>query len=301
VWAGDWEACYRHIRDVAAIAPQHFSLMEAIRATHLHRPRDAIVALTRPTAERFARSSSSYWLVLTGAYHEIGDHRRELRTVQSARGATPSDPGLLMQELRAYAALGMVDSVQARVDSLREQPRTDWITPGAAWTGVAEELRAHGHDAAATAVFTQAIAWFRQRPAAEAATETHRYFMGAALYSAGELAAADSIFRALHREHPGEVDYAGYLAAIAARQGDTATARRLANELVGRETGAPVPGELSIFWRAVVAALVGNQEEAMRLLVATYGKYGTDELHANRDFDGLRHYAPFLEFLRPKG
>lgn len=301
--ARNWEECYRAIRDVASIAPEQFSYTEAIRASHLHRPRGAIVALTRPVVARTLRNggAQTYWLVLTEAYHTVGDHRRELDAVLAARRQAPSSASLLMQELRALAALGMIDQVQARVDSLLTRPREGWLTPGAALTGVAGELSAHGHEAAARETIAQAVEWFQKRPAAEAVMESHRYFMGQALYEAGHVDAADSVFRSLHQEHPGEVDYLGYLGVIAARRGDALVARHVASQLNGRPMDAPVPGEAAVVWRAAISALLGDQPETMRLLVEAYGTQGTIELHTNHDFDGMRNYAPFREFIRPKG
>ena len=45
----------------------------------------------------------------------------------------------------------------------------------------------------------------------------------------------------------------------------------------------------------------GNKPEAMRLLVEAFGPNGTFNLHATQDFEGMRDYAPFREFIRAKG
>jgi DNA-binding SARP family transcriptional activator len=299
--AADWEKCYRAIRGAAAIAPEQFSYMEAVRATSLHRPGDAVAALRRPALSRMATMGAQpYWMLLTSSYHALGEHRTELEAVRSARTLMPGNPTLRMQELKALAALGMIDQVMSRLDSLTGL-REDWITPGAALTEVAAELRAHGHEAAATDTFGRAIAWFRQRPAAEAAMENHQYYLGAALYLAGELDAADSVFRILRRRNPDETEYLGFLGAIAARRGDLVAVRRVVAQLRVRKPVAPLPGEGSVVWRATIEALSGNRSEAMRLLVETFGPNGTLELHTNHDFDGMRNYAPFREFIRPKG
>ncbi len=93
----------------------------------------------------------------------------------------------------------------------------------------------------------------------------------------------------------------GFCGAIAVRRGDVATARRVVAELSARRPVAPLPANCPSMWRASIEALSGNQPEAMRLLVEAFGPSGTLELHANRDFDGMRNYAPFREFIRPKG
>src|SRR4030095_5844440 len=177
--ATDWETCYRAIRAAAAIAPEQYSYQEAVRALNLSRPGDAVVALRRPAWSRVARSGSlSYWRLLSSSYHALGDHRHELDALRAARAVNPANPGLRLQELKALSALGMIDQVSPRLDSLVGQPREEWITAGTAMVEVARELRAHGHEAAANETLARAVAWFRQRPAAEAAMPNQQYFLG---------------------------------------------------------------------------------------------------------------------------
>jgi predicted Zn-dependent protease len=163
------------------------------------------------------------------------------------------------------------------------------------------DLRTHGQDAAATEALARAIAWYKGRPPVEAEMEARRYFLAYTVYLAGHLEEADSLFRDLHSAHPESVEYIGHLGAIAARRGDDTTARQLADQLRGREVEAPIPGEESIVWRARIAALLGERTDAMRLLIEAFGPQGTMELHNNSDFDGMRDYPPFREFIRPKG
>ena len=128
-----------------------------------------------------------------------------------------------------------------------------------------------------------------------------RYFLALTLYLAGQLRESDSLFHLLHREHPDHVDYIGHMGTIAARRGDRVEAQRLADQLKDREIEAPIPGEGSIVWRATIASLLGDRANAMRLLIEAFGPQGTMELHGDIDFDGMRDYPPFREFVRPKG
>jgi len=300
--ATDWETSYRAIRAAAAIAPEQYSYQEAVRALNLGRPGDAVVALRRPALSRLAKSGSlNYWRLLSSSYHALGNHRRELDAIRAARAVNPANPGLRLQELKALSALGMIDQVAPRLDSLVGQPREEWITAGAAMVEVARELRAHGHEAVANQTLARAVAWFRQRPAAEAAMPSHQYFLGEALYLAGDLEPADSLFRILAQRYPDDMDYLGYLGAIAARRGDHSSVKRVVAMLRARKPVTPLPGETSVVWRAVIEALSGNKPEAMRLLVEAFGPNGTFNLHATQDFEGMRDYAPFREFIRAKG
>ncbi|HEX9894199.1 MAG TPA: hypothetical protein VGA78_09740 [Gemmatimonadales bacterium] len=298
----DWEGCYRAIREAAAIAPNQFSYTQAIRAMQLHRPREALAALTRPHLDSIYREDArNYWFVLTLSYHHLGEHHTELAVARTARRHAPAKASLLAQEIRALAALERTAAVRTRLDTLLTLPRDDWFTPAAALTGVATELQAHGQPEAASEALARAIAWQESRPPAEAAMEARRYYLAWIFYLAGRLDDADSLFRGLHQDYPDNVDYVGLLGTTAARLGDRTAARSLSDQLKGREIQAPLPGEVSIVWRASIAALLGERAEAMRLLIEAFGRQGTMEMHGNSDFDGMKDYPPFREFIRPKG
>jgi len=84
------------------------------------------------------------------------------------------------------------------------------------------------------------------------------------------------------------------------RRGALATAKAMSDRLVATDRFQPLPGQESRVFRARIAALIGDRAEAMRLLLAAYGPSGTMELHDDIDFGGMRDYAPFQEFVRPK-
>jgi len=126
------------------------------------------------------------------------------------------------------------------------------------------------------------------------------------LYFAEDWAAADTAYRSLMADFPTSVGYPdnatylGRIGAIAVRRGDLATAKAMSDKLVATDRFQPLPGQESRVFRARIAALIGDRAEAMRLLWAAYGPSGTMELHDDIDFGGMRDYAPFQEFVRPK-
>ena len=131
--------------------------------------------------------------------------------------------------------------------------------------------------------------------------------MGDLLYSAGRWAEADTVYRSLEREYPSSygypdnVLYLGRIGSIAARLGDPALANGMATRLKGMDRAQPVPGQESVVFRARIAALLGQREEAMRLLTDAYGASGTTELHGDIDFEEMKTYPPFRDFIRTKG
>jgi len=299
----NWRAAYRAMCDAAGLAPLRFAYRCAMAASNVNRPRATIEALTKnPEVDSLHRKDAqTYWLVLTLAYHQLGEHRSELAAARRARENKPESPSALAQEIKALAALGNVAAVRARLDTVVELGREGWFTPAQAMVEAAQELRAHGHLEAAEESAARAIAWHRARPAEERATEARRYHLGRALYFHRDWAAADSLFKGLAAEFTGNEEYLGFLGSIAAHQGDHQTAEALAATLATLEHQLPVPGQTSIVWRAKIAVLLGDRGTAISLLRAAFGPDGTMQLHADPDIDPIRKDAPFREFIRPKG
>ena len=102
------------------------------------------------------------------------------------------------------------------------------------------------------------------------------------------------------REEPRNPAAVGYVAAIAARRGDRATAERLAAIL------ATIKPRYSYGWvtlqRARIASLLGDKAGAVDLLRAAmsegFSDWGT--LHTDRDLANLHGYAPFEKLLAPQ-
>lgn len=302
VRAENWLAAHDAIQRAARLVPERYSYLLAVRATHLNRPREAVEALTQRGMDSVFRDAvQSYWLVLTLSLHQLGEHRTELAAARHARQNRPQSASALAQEVRALAALGRVDAVRLRLDTVLALPRDGWFTPAEAFVSAGLELRAHGHAEAAEAAFARAIAWHRGRPDAERSSDLRRWQLGNALYAAGDWDEADTVFRALAAAHPDLPDYIGPLGTIAARRGDRALAESYAEKLSHIEHFAPVPGQDAILWRAKIAALLGEPDRSMRLLIDAFGDYGTAQLHADADFTRLEQYAAFREFVRPKG
>jgi DNA-binding SARP family transcriptional activator/tetratricopeptide (TPR) repeat protein len=298
----DWRGSYQAICRAAALAPLRFAYRCAIAASHVNRPRATIQALTANPAvdSLYRRDAQNYWNVLTLAYHQLGEHRNELATARKAREYRPDSPSALAQEVRALAALGNIEAVRVNLDTLQGLATERWFTPAEAMLQTAQELRAHGHPREADAIAAHAIEWYHARPAEERATEARRYQLGRTLYFRGNWTAADSVFRALAAEFPGNEEYVGFLGVTAARRNDRRIAESFAAKLATLEHQLPLPGQTSIVWRAKIALLLGDRTTAISLFRDAYGPDGTMELHPDIDIESIRDYPPFREFIKPK-
>ena len=122
------------------------------------------------------------------------------------------------------------------------------------------------------------------------------------LYAAERWEEARAVYVGLRRADSMNVDFLGGLGASEARLGHRVEAEALAGRLAAINRGP--------YWRARIAALLGDRDGAVALLrqaiaqgisCAVRWGPGIEDCHREMDFESLRGYAPFDELLRPKG
>src|SRR2546425_1020867 len=172
-------------------------------------------------------------------------------------------------------------------------------TPGDVMREIGTELRAHGDRAAADSAFTRALRWYADRPLGEQATVGGRAKVAMTLYVAGHWDEARRLFERLAREEPRAIEYRGYLGVLAARSGHRTEA--LAVERSLGELRGPSPLGRHTYWRARIAALVGERERAVTLLRESL-QQGKEyfPVHLEADFETLRALPSFQELMRVK-
>jgi tetratricopeptide (TPR) repeat protein len=316
---GDWAGALAAIREASRIAPGNVITLPVTwwNALRTNRPREALAALARLDPERPpARDYAPYWEVVTRAHHQLGDHAAELAAAARGRRQHPNHAPIVLAEARALAALGRTAEAERRLAEVLELPPDPLYGSGELAWALGRELRAHGREPAALAAFARALAWYDARPAAERASPALRGRRAEALYAAGRWDEARRLFAALAAERRGEgnrvgdlgtlgvspigaLDYRGYLGALAARRGDRAAALA-ADSVLAAWPGAYLLGRHT-YWRARIAALLGERERAVGLLREALRQGRTHlVVHAEADLAGLAGLPAFQELVRPK-
>jgi len=300
---GDYAEALRLAREGAdLIGGQNWHYTVGDDAIYANRPRETLEASARiDPARGWIRGWVYYWDNLTKAYHMLGDHERELQEARRGRRQYPESQQALRHELRALAALGRVDEVHALLEESRGLPGTRYRYVEHSRRAVAE-LRVHGYRGAADEIIERALDWLRARLPDEGATSALRRRLAITLYLAERWQEAGEVFDSLAAEFPEDIGYTmGYPGVVAARLGDRETALRYDSALAALDT--PFLNGTNTYWRARVAAVLGDRDRAVELLRAAYAEgYKHDiHVHRNMDFESLYDYASFLELLRPKG
>jgi len=237
---------------------------------------------------------------LCEALHMLGRYPRELEAARRERARNPESLRPRSWELRALAAMGRVPEVERLLEESITSPAGD-MSPGDAMLRTAVELRAHGQRPAALKTAARAVAWFRGRLESEPDSADWRTGLARALCQTERWDEAYEAFRNLAARNPGAPDLLGELGCLAARRGGRDEALRISEEL--RQLTGPYLFGAHTYWRACIAAQLGDQPGAVELLRQSFaeGVQHTVEQHREMDLEPLWDYPPFKELLRPKG
>jgi len=162
------------------------------------------------------------------------------------------------------------------------------------------EFRAHGDPEAALTVGERALAFLR----GDSAEFDPSWELLQALYVLERWEEAEGVAERLLDGEPAlpeERNLLGYRGRLAARMGDTETARDIADRLASMEI--PYDRGKATYERARIEALLGERERAVELLRQAYDEgwaYNLN-LHTEMDFEGLKGFGPFEAFIRPRG
>lgn len=298
---GDYATSYAATLRAAQLAPNtilHFEVARELLI--LHRPREALQVLAQLDPNRGElRGWEMYWIKLAETHHLLGAYRKELQVARKFRKRSPIYSNALRLELRALVALGRTREAQQQLDKYLASPGDGPTWSGLLMAETAIELQAHGHTNTARELFDRSLDWYVALPAAE--QRRRRQQVAEAYYLSDRWQNAERIVREMVADFPDGLRIQGFLGTIAARRGDRVGAERISAWLAALDD--PYLLGNNTYWRARIAALLGEREQAVALLRAAYaeGQKWWLPLHFEPDFESLRSYPPFQELMRPKG
>jgi tRNA A-37 threonylcarbamoyl transferase component Bud32/tetratricopeptide (TPR) repeat protein len=271
-------------------------------ANQVNRPDETLRFLLQLDPERgWVRGWTPYWTELTWAYHKLERYEDELRAARRGMVQHGGHIRVLRHQLRALVALGRIAEMEEALEGIFGVPASGGYTPAYVLFLTGLELRAHGHSDAARGVFERVVEWYESRATAERQIERNRRRLAYALAASDQWDRAHGIVDELTNEFPENVTYMGFRGVIAAQRGDSGAARRIAEELGALDR--PYLNGQNTYWRAVIAAALGESDQAVQLLRDAFLEGVTihDNVHREPAFESLRDYPAFQEFMRPKG
>jgi tetratricopeptide (TPR) repeat protein len=201
--------------------------------------------------------------------------------------------------------MGQAEAVQTVIDDCTQlKLREEAWNAGVVMAFSALELRAHGHHQLSLDLADQAVEWFDRRAArqSDGARELGMLFVHSwVLRIAGRWEEAAEPL--LERKERGSytIGVAGSLGVIAARNGNLEEARQIFNNLP--DSDRPGSAADRAYWRAAIAAYLGEEERAVGLLRESFslGKDHTYQDHIDVDIEPLWDHPEFQELIKPQG
>jgi len=242
------------------------------------------------------RVLSPWWWVTARTYHMLGRYEEELQVARDGFERFGRNEFLYFEAI-AQAGLGRLDAVDSLLDLIADlPPQPPYFSPGRYTALIALDLKALGQREAYEALMDRAVAWFAATPARE--LRGHR---GQAFYYAERWSDADTLFAALSAETPDNLDYRGFRGVALVHLGRREEALETDRWL--EQLDYPYMRWMPTRWRAAIAAALGDRAGAVGLLEQAYQE--GMELgyihHRDPEWETLRDYRPYQEFVRPKG
>jgi tetratricopeptide (TPR) repeat protein len=301
---GRYEDAAAQLREQLRHAPRSTTNRYLLGLTlrRINRPREAdevFAGFSRlPPAGSDASHPACAWPFFQWAQakHMMHRYQEELELASRTLDACGDHQGIGLMRLRALAGLNQTSELEAVLDELMRSP-VGLHSGGRLLRVVAAELRAHGHRALGDEMAARAVRW--ERDNGDDAED-----LAWSLRLAGEIEAAQRILQDLlggQTDEDIDIRLLGLLGVTAARIGDRTEAKAVADRLAGLDR--PFVFGRNTYWRAAIAAWLGEPKNATRLLREAFDQgqaYGV-WLHRDPDLEPLWSNPGFQHLLEPKG
>jgi tetratricopeptide (TPR) repeat protein len=235
------------------------------------------------------------------ALHLLGKHRQELRVVRQGREDYPEDRALRNQEIAALIALGRteeaLDSMEAALSGLTpNQDPTPFLNP------TALECEVHGCPEVSRELWDRLLGWLESRLPETRESAPNKRARAEHLLHLERNEDALELWREVVASAPDNVEDLGRLGVALALTGNRDEALEISRHLEAWED--PWVLGLNTYWRACIAANLGELEEAVGLLwqAEEEGRACNYRLpHRNTYYRSLRGFPAFEEYVKPRG
>ena len=299
---GNFAEAYAALRRVVELAPEsEWELELAFWALWINRPKEAIERLGRLNPDLRLRPylPRRYWFTLLGARHLSGDFEGVLADVARLRRHHVEEELAVSHELAALAAMGRTAEVNRLASVVLASGDR---SAGRLVLDAVMEFRVHGHAQAAEPLLHHLLEWYAALPPQGPPYFPREMHRATALFAAGSLSEAREVFERVVAEMPEGWTVRGFLAQIAARDGNSAAAEREIVWLLGK-AGENGGGE-AVIHAAAIAAELGDTARAVQIARQAMARkfyYTHPSIHRDPRLEALWSIRSAREMLRPQG
>jgi tetratricopeptide (TPR) repeat protein len=276
----------------------------ALHGVYANRPRSVIGFCRRwdPDLSRMTRGwSRAMWDFCLRAFHMVEDYEGELAFIEEWKQWATSNPDW-WRHREAFALFGLgryEDGVELIEEQLSDLTATTYRV--GLLDQAAQEADAHGHPDDAIEYWERALDSLSTLSQTDLDDAGARRDRAEILLYLGRPEEAVEILLGLVEENPDREDDLGRLGLARAKLGERSEAEKISERLVSMarpfERGDPT------YWRACIAAELGDREEAVRLLgqAIEEGWQVGYRPHRSPYLKPLRGFDPFERLVEPSG
>ena len=272
-----------------------FHALASREALRMNRPHEALRLLEGfEYGQGWWRNGSVVFESACAAHHVLGNHRAELVAALDARARFPGSLAAIGVTVRARAALAESDRVLGLVDEALTFPCGMTSPADVAWVA-AQELDAHGQEAAGQAARRTALEWLTRCDRPSAAERQLRVRL---LLETGEIGEASRLLQELSPFQ--DLESLGLAGLVAAQLGDAAAAGAVVADLERLENPHLCGRHLLV--AAGIQAALRSPDAAMATLRRAFaaGQPFGVELHSLPALRALGQRADLRALLHPR-
>ena len=294
----DYSRKYEISVEAASLAPGTMWSFDAGQISWIvGRPQEALqyFAEVDPDAA-FIRNWFGWCYAVQAALNMVGKHEEALELAREYRSRQPNSWQGIYYELIALARLGRLEEILTVSEESKRFPNWESMGPGGLLRSYAAPLlRGYGYHEEARTVLEISLDWYETERGDD--KTRYRSDIGDILYQLERWEEAREIFSELNQETG---DYYNNLGRIAARLGNRDEALMWSERLAAQTDTLTHNVWLNRTHLALIAALLGDREDAVRLLQQAIdeGQFHYDMLPRDMDFEGLWDYGPFQAIFR---
>jgi len=298
---GKLEEAFGVLLYIESMTPMHptTNYIVGLYALYLNRPKIVVETYAKIDFQDYWTDYAIFswrFVALCSAHHLLGNYQKELEVAREAQKYFPNDLDLRSKEVCALAVFGKVEELYQVIEHSKSiEPSAGSVSAGYVMLAASRELRAHGNKIEALKFAEQSFQWYNDND------KENKSGLAKALYSAERWDESHTLYKELAAENPDDITYKGALGALAARTGNAAEARYIADEL--KSIDRKYLFGWHTYLRARIHALLGEHAEAVKLIQESFNlgnKFGV-YIHNDIDLESLYNYPPFKSLLKPKG
>jgi serine/threonine protein kinase len=300
---GNFLEALRVIQKVQNISPSSNTInyITMLTAYLANRPEEAIHHYNslNPKAINYSIWTTSWrYNILCSAYYMLDRHKEELETAELALRYFPESKAIWNAKVRSLIALKRLDAMEIALNEV-SAVKLRFGSANEVVMEAAIELRIQGYTERAEKLALDVIKYHENMESLS--PDDSLYYIDALSIGNQRWENIEPKIKKIVAKHPDDIQCEGILGVVYAHLGKKEKALEISHRLKNMKN--PFLNGYASYWKARIAAVLGDKDQAVKLLAQAFSEgmgHGAWQMR-EIDFLPLRGYQPFEEIIRPAG